>query len=1383
LLEIRHCRSTDVQGLSLLRDTLTKLVLIESVESCSEVLAECLADDTEPLPWKQLQFLSLASNELPVMDDSLALLPNVEILDLSKNNISSIQHTQDCTSLQYLNLAFNRIDSLVGVHTVLGNLTTLVLRSNRIVNIGDLCKLYSLEKLDLADNLIASTVEVSTLSDLPCLEAIWLSGNPISVMPDYRTRMMHIFFDQIKHTITEFLIDNEAVSSKEQAAVEKAKASEQFAPREEFAVSTTRSSSQQKVTQQVSPVTATAATAHTAAAAAAAASVADDDTKHTASKSTRKANKQHSTTNFANYNESPVPLTPASGLSQSIRRTQAQVKNRGRRRRKRQKPRAARVARIDKTIEEAEAATAAALADHDANKSESNDGSGPITPHSKQDPKWGSITDFKTQIEAIHKEGGEKWLTILTEFENSIAVDSSDSAHASSTGKSARHIRKSRKKKARKKKSRKNHADDDSTSDASSHTRDIDTNQPVADLSVLLADELNMSTASQVAGAPMEADQDQLIEELLNSYECMSTIVSCGKLLRHPGVSQVPEDNLRILSINAHTFRELDVHQGSKLIERPLTDIANFTLLNLTLHLEWKCPYYVANYAGTGTDAGMPDLLPPTDETPTAIRHQLSCAYNLEDEESVQEIMTVLRAHVNVASHTAASGVQETGSASTSVGSSSSVSQPPTFAHSQAPTISSSSPALDDEEVEARRHDAEIAARIAQFSCGTDELKQDAGSSSTPTLMFDRASIDSPRTIRARSGAGTSSLTLALQSQSATNDWQVHDAEEAHVLNRISVDNGLDYTGDNNGDGHNKTHDAAVDASDTHDDNHDYDDDEDDDSDDDNDDEVLGVSASSLSIRQYLDHSSDADFAEAQQRIVNASIREFIDELTDGTQRSSCRFHRVIDMLSTGDMIPGYLAARNKAMHLEDSKSSDLTHPKKSKPISIDDCNSDSTDDTSDMSSASQPPSRVPSRMASASPLLPHAVDSPEHEVILVVTMTHLLCLKPKPALFELIEQAHSENEHPSRTMDDSSLARRRGASGIARSSSSRTRRSTVSNDKASVPISASVPRDSFAPGRLNRSNSARNQRNSTSSKHTSRSTRGTGTLSRQRSATSSLSSSPGHGSSRRPPPPMLRANTVTKGSMINPRRRKVSAFFEIVCQKPIQSINTAVIALFLQFVQVDFDDDTRLLLMARDKELTHQIITHLTAAKQDLGQSLSVIAQDLSAIQRIQNEALGGETANIRLYALLFRDESATPHSDPVDPATMAVDGRALNMTPVSLLLTDDRLFLCHENFLETECKQSRYIVVAMERASSLQDVTIECSPTVTSARRNQPGVLELCFGHRHLFKKEDAAKRRSWKLMSWSQSMLERIHKELRSRLGVTTSSMSLRVGSSLS
>lgn len=73
------------------------------------VFASRIADIKKSPHWTRLSFVSCACNGLVVMDESLQLLPAVEILDLSRNKFSKVDNLRKCTKLKHLDLGFNHL--------------------------------------------------------------------------------------------------------------------------------------------------------------------------------------------------------------------------------------------------------------------------------------------------------------------------------------------------------------------------------------------------------------------------------------------------------------------------------------------------------------------------------------------------------------------------------------------------------------------------------------------------------------------------------------------------------------------------------------------------------------------------------------------------------------------------------------------------------------------------------------------------------------------------------------------------------------------------------------------------------------------------------------------------------------------------------------------------------------------------------------------------------------------------------------------------------------------------------------------------------------------------------------------------------------------------
>jgi len=105
-------------------------------------------------PWPCLLHLACENSAVTRMDASLALLPAVQILNLSRACIDAVEHAERCVRLDCLNLSFNRFRCVRSLPTRLGAVRRLVLRGNELESTVGLERLYALEGIDLASNLI-----------------------------------------------------------------------------------------------------------------------------------------------------------------------------------------------------------------------------------------------------------------------------------------------------------------------------------------------------------------------------------------------------------------------------------------------------------------------------------------------------------------------------------------------------------------------------------------------------------------------------------------------------------------------------------------------------------------------------------------------------------------------------------------------------------------------------------------------------------------------------------------------------------------------------------------------------------------------------------------------------------------------------------------------------------------------------------------------------------------------------------------------------------------------------------------------------------------------------------------------------------------------------
>ncbi|XP_063796705.1 nischarin isoform X2 [Pseudophryne corroboree] len=234
-IEISHSDAKLIKGFTSCKKALATMTVQYSTSSMKEILvpealefdhweAEGTSSDcpiTAVVPkWSTLTTVDMSHNHIASIDDSVKLTPQIEFMALSHNNISSIENLQHLYNLIHLDLSYNKLSALEGVHSKIGNIKTLNLSGNLLESLRGLHKLYSLVNLDLSNNNIKQVEEIQNIGNLPCLENVTLTENPLTIIPDYRTKVLAQFGDRA----AEVCLDNTNTTERELDTVEVLKA-------------------------------------------------------------------------------------------------------------------------------------------------------------------------------------------------------------------------------------------------------------------------------------------------------------------------------------------------------------------------------------------------------------------------------------------------------------------------------------------------------------------------------------------------------------------------------------------------------------------------------------------------------------------------------------------------------------------------------------------------------------------------------------------------------------------------------------------------------------------------------------------------------------------------------------------------------------------------------------------------------------------------------------------------------------------------------------------------------------------------------------------------------------------------------------------------------
>ncbi|XP_033216816.1 nischarin-like [Belonocnema kinseyi] len=201
-----------------LRDTVkflnvhrTKLRNIVELAMCEEVHKH-IDNANDSHVWLKVTRLDLSDNCIETIDEAIKLMPHIEILTLNNNRLQEIANVTLLPRLSQLSLASNSFKSLPDdLHTKLGQIVHLDLSQNSLKSLASFAKLYCLEELDVSCNRIANIEEVKYIGNLPCLENLRLTGNPVSTIVDYRVKVLEPFGKRA----ADICLDNERPNQKE----------------------------------------------------------------------------------------------------------------------------------------------------------------------------------------------------------------------------------------------------------------------------------------------------------------------------------------------------------------------------------------------------------------------------------------------------------------------------------------------------------------------------------------------------------------------------------------------------------------------------------------------------------------------------------------------------------------------------------------------------------------------------------------------------------------------------------------------------------------------------------------------------------------------------------------------------------------------------------------------------------------------------------------------------------------------------------------------------------------------------------------------------------------------------------------------------------------
>lgn len=96
-------------GLQKLRSQLQELTYCSSVQQFSDVLMKCGGDCSQPYSWNELKKAKFSHNTIMEMDNSFDWTLSLHTLDISHNQLSTVDLINQLPNLKYLNISYNRL--------------------------------------------------------------------------------------------------------------------------------------------------------------------------------------------------------------------------------------------------------------------------------------------------------------------------------------------------------------------------------------------------------------------------------------------------------------------------------------------------------------------------------------------------------------------------------------------------------------------------------------------------------------------------------------------------------------------------------------------------------------------------------------------------------------------------------------------------------------------------------------------------------------------------------------------------------------------------------------------------------------------------------------------------------------------------------------------------------------------------------------------------------------------------------------------------------------------------------------------------------------------------------------------------------------------------
>lgn len=112
VLEILKIDINLLTGLQKLRSQIQEITCCSNLQQVGDILMKCGGDNSQPYNWNDLKKAKFSHNNIIELDNSFDWTLSLQTLDISHNNLSSMDIINQLPNLKYLNVSYNKLSRM-----------------------------------------------------------------------------------------------------------------------------------------------------------------------------------------------------------------------------------------------------------------------------------------------------------------------------------------------------------------------------------------------------------------------------------------------------------------------------------------------------------------------------------------------------------------------------------------------------------------------------------------------------------------------------------------------------------------------------------------------------------------------------------------------------------------------------------------------------------------------------------------------------------------------------------------------------------------------------------------------------------------------------------------------------------------------------------------------------------------------------------------------------------------------------------------------------------------------------------------------------------------------------------------------------------------------